>query len=66
MLIIKSYIKKTAALSVLALVTGSLAAQTDTTVTAKDSGIINVIVKKPEKKGVRVSGTIKDDVTKKD
>lgn len=50
-------------MSAFVLVTGTLAAQTDST--AKDSSIIQLIVKPVVKKGVSVSGTITDAVNGK-
>ncbi|MDF2192894.1 SusC/RagA family TonB-linked outer membrane protein [Paraflavitalea sp. CAU 1676] len=62
MFFINNFIRRTAAVSALLLVTGSLAAQTDA---EKDSTAAVVVVKAVEKKGVPVSGVVKDAATGK-
>lgn len=63
MLIVRSFIRKTAAVSAFALVTGTLAAQTDAT--AADTSIVKLIKPAAPKKGVPVTGTITDAVNGK-
>lgn len=66
MLIIRSYIRKTAAVSAFALVTGTLYAQTDTTAINTDTSITKLVMAAATpKKGVQLTGTITDAVNSK-
>ena len=66
MLIIRSYIRKTAAVSAFALVTGALYAQTDSTATNADTSITKLVLQSAApRKGVQLTGTVTDAVNGK-